>query len=435
MNHRFLSWIVAAVVSACLALSSPPPCTAQDLCAGLVIDKASHPMTALANPGVGQTVTDPQFGTTIRRITAAPNGGVIKPIYSTVAAWNADESLLMLYRVGSGLQLYDGRTYAFMRALPIEGADIEQVYWDTADPDIIYYVDFKSFKAYHVSTNTSQTKTTFSFCSSEASAGSDPMYISWSPQRIGLACGNQRFVYDIDSNTVVGQKTMSGGVPQMAASGNLGFRDGDVVDASLNTVRTLALANPEEHASVGKGANGHDMYFGAAYDTRPGLCPEATLAVHDMTDATWRVIVGESTGYRYPPSGTHISAVALQRPGWVAVSIVGNPSGQNLLDNELLLANTAVGGPVCRIAHHRSYGDNGSQGYWAEPHAVISPSGTRVLFGSDWGNSGTVNTYVVELPGYGEPGPPSISIEDGSTPEGPPGAGNLTFDVTLSESN
>jgi hypothetical protein len=126
--------------------------------------------------------------------------------------------------------------------------------------------------------------------------------------------------------------------------------------------------------------------------------------------------------------------VAHQRPGWVAVSVVGNPSGQNVLDSELLLADTAAGGAVCRIAHHRSYGKNGSQGYWAEPHAVPSPSGTRILFGSDWGNSGTVDTYVVELPSYGEPVPKAtLTIDDASVTEGDDGTKSLSFTVTLSD--
>jgi hypothetical protein len=112
------------------------------------------------------------------------------------------------------------------------------------------------------------------------------------------------------------------------------------------------------------------------------------------------VIVGEETGYPYPPSGTHISAVAHRAPGWVAVSVVGyDADGRDVLDNELLLADTNTGA-VCRIAHHRSKGKGGPQGYWAEPHAVISPTATRVLFGSDWGGGPTVDTYVVELPAY-----------------------------------
>ena len=34
----------------------------------------------------------------------------------------------------------------------------------------------------------------------------------------------------------------------------------------------------------------------------------------------------------------------------------------------------------------------------------MSPSGTRILFASDWGNSATVDAYVAELPAYGSSG-------------------------------
>jgi hypothetical protein len=94
--------------------------------------------------------------------------------------------------------------------------------------------------------------------------------------------------------------------------------------------------------------------------------------------------------------------VAHRASGWVALSVVGyDYDGQDVLDNELLLADTNTG-EVCRIAHHRSHGRNGPQGYWAEPHAAISPTGTRVLFASDWGGGQTVDTYAVELPVYNQ---------------------------------
>jgi hypothetical protein len=95
-----------------------------------------------------------------------------------------------------------------------------------------------------------------------------------------------------------------------------------------------------------------------------------------------------------------VSAIAHKRPGWVAVSVVGAPAGQKLLDGELLLANIDTGA-VCRVAHHRSYAGEGRWGYFGEPHVVVSPTATRLLFGSDWGNGDTVDTYVVELPSYG----------------------------------
>jgi len=94
--------------------------------------------------------------------------------------------------------------------------------------------------------------------------------------------------------------------------------------------------------------------------------------------------------------------MAYRQPGWVFLSIVGDPAGQGVLDNELVLADTNAG-TVCRIGHHRSYGGNNTRlanSYWAEPHVVASPSGTRAVFASDWGNGATVDTYVAELPGY-----------------------------------
>ncbi len=400
---------------------------AQDLCSGLVTDKAAHPMTALAKPAVGQAVTDPQFGTTIRRISAAPSGGTIKPMYSTISAWNADESKMILYRVGQGHQLYDGKTYQFIQNLDVNPADLEQIYWHTSDPDIFFYVDGNRFIRYHVSTGAKDTLTTFSFCSS-ASGGSDPMYISWDSKRIGLGCGSERFIYDISTNTVVGRKTLSGGVPQIAPSGTLAFLDGKVVDASLNTLRTLALGNPEEHASLGQLANGHDTYNGIAFDGSP----TGTIVTFDLTDGTARTIVGPATGYPYPPTGTHVSAVVYKRPGWVAASIVGDPAGQGVLDNEIVLADTNPGGKVCRVAHHRSWGGEGSVGYWAEPHAVPSPSGTRILFGSDWGNSGTVDAFVVELPSYnGGSSNGDLSLAAGASPNPVAVGSDLTYTLTV----
>jgi hypothetical protein len=38
--------------------------------------------------------------------------------------------------------------------------------------------------------------------------------------------------------------------------------------------------------------------------------------------------------------------------------------------------------------------------YGAETHTVPSPSGTRAVFASDWGNGTTVDTYVLELRSY-----------------------------------
>jgi hypothetical protein len=386
-----------------------------DLCAGMVTDKNPHPMTTLAKPAVGGTIVDAEFGTTIRRITAVAGSGAnaaIVPMYTTTSAWNADESLLILYGVGGGgHQLYNGKTYQPIRSLGINPADLEQVYWDTSDPDILYYVDGQEFIRYHVTAGTQDKLHSFSgLCgSSSVSNGGDPMFTSWDSHRLGLVCGNQMFIYDSSTDSVLGAKAVSGTPPaQVAPSGTLAYLEagtGQVLDANLNLVRSLGLQVPDNHASLGRLANGHDTWNGAVYDDGNDdvLSNVGILVTWDMSNGTGGAVIGPKTGWPYPPDG-HISAMAYKQPGWIFVSTIPSDAaglqGKTLLGLENLIADTNTG-VVCRVGRHRSWGKNNSVlGYWAEPHTVPSPSGTRAVFGSDWGNGASVDSYVLELPSY-----------------------------------
>jgi len=375
-------------------------------CKGVPKDRLVHPMTPLARPALGQAVRDPEFRTTIRRITAAgPVAGsdaVIKPMYSTISAWNADESRLILYHVGRGHELYDGRTYAFIRALPIAPTDIEQVYWDGADPDVFFFPTGNRLVRYHVSTGVQDTVHTFTSCTDSLTGGSDPMFMAWDGSAIGLKCGTQAFFYRIDTNTVATASNWGADTPQVAPSGTLAYVQGYVLDSALRPVRQLDLANPFDHASLGQNDLGHDSLATVVFDPGPGGSDIGSLVTFDLQDGSSKVLVGPATGFPYPPSGTHVSTAAHKRPAWTFLSIVGDPAGLGVLDNELVLANSK-NGRVCRIAHHHSFGDNNTHlqsVYWAEPHVVGSPKATRAVFASDWGNGTSVDTYVVELPSY-----------------------------------
>ena len=225
------------------------PPTPTDLCVGLVTDKMARPMTTLAKPAVGQAVTDAEFGTVIRRITAVSGGGsdpVIKPLYSTVPAWNADESRLILYQVGGGHRLYDGRTYAFIRTLDIDPPDLEQVFWHATDPDVFFYVDNTDFIRYHVGDSRREVVTTFSFCTEGASSGADPMFMSCDSKRIGLQCGNQTFVYDVSTNAVdLAQDVDRTATPDVGQrQSGMARRDRTGDGHQQNIVRTLDLDEP-----------------------------------------------------------------------------------------------------------------------------------------------------------------------------------------------
>jgi len=376
-------------------------------------------MTALSPPSLGRSTVDPEFRTVIKRITAVAvsegENAVIKPVYSTVQAWNADESKLILWHRGQGHELYDGRTYAFIRRLAlVSPTDIEHVLWDPVDPDVLYYPSnynaVPNLMRYRVSTDTSELVRRFESCPVDwgklLSLGSDPAYLSWGPESrvVGLQCGEQKFLYDVAKNAILASATIAtANAPLPGPSGLFAYLDGRVYDARLRVARTLDLANPGEHSSLGRSTRvGHDFYASVVFDP-PADGREAdevgTLVAHDMETGARRVVIGISTGFPYPPSTTHLSAVAHRNPGWVAVSAVGNARGAGVLDNELLLGNVDTG-EVCRVAHHRSFAGEGRWGYWAEPHVVISPTATRLLFGSDWGNGRSVDTYVVELPAF-----------------------------------
>jgi len=380
-----------------------------NLCDGLVQDKAAHPMTTLAKPAQFAAVTDVEFKTTLRRVTSVAQSGdnpAIRPLYSTVSAFNADESLFVLFNVAVGRhELYDGKTYQFVRDLnELNPPDIEQLYWSTTDPDILYLVEQRDFIAYHVAGKRKEKLTTFSFCSSGATGGSDPMFTSFDSARVGLSCGDQVFIYDLKANNVIARKTITENPAQVAPSGTLAYLSdsGRVTDASLNVLRTLDLKEPFGHASMGRWPTGQDIWAGQVFDNGPrGNDDIGNLVLFDLTTGNSKTIIGPKTGYPYPPDG-HISSMAYKQPGWAFVSTFGNHSGAGLLDLEMLVANT-VDGTVCRVGRHRSWGKDNThlqEPYWAEAHTVPTPSGTRALFASDWGNGTTVDTYVLELPSY-----------------------------------
>jgi hypothetical protein len=132
-------------------------------------------------------------------------------------------------------------------------------------------------------------------------------------------------------------------------------------------------------------------------------------------------IIGDATGQDpYPPTGTLASGRAYKNPGWVALGVTGEITyTSTYLDQEILLANVDTG-DFCRAAHHRSagyYANAPVNNYWAQPNVTMSPSGTRILVQSDWGDgtpgpgvtadpNAVIDTYVVELPSYGAPGDP-----------------------------
>ena len=400
--------------------------TAQDLRQGLILnDLDPHPMQPKAKPGYLDTIVDPSFGTTIRRISDAGPGGLIVPMYSTIQAWNADESLMIVYQVGGFHRLLNGKTYEFIRLLDdVDPADLEQIFWDFADPDIFYYLERNSYKfnAYQVSTQTKTLLvdlTTLPLTCTSYAMGNDVQMMSWDSKVFGFRCDDaSTFMFDLATRTIRGVSVASVGstAAMPAPSGERSYHRTQVYGADGQLDFQLNESGIE-HSCLGQLSDGTDAHFAISFAQGPeGGCLGDIIA-HDLTTGECFPVIGTDIGYAYPQSGTHISALAHKNTeaGWLAASMIGyDEDGQDLLDQELVIARAVKGAPeVYRIAHHRS--DEVEFDYWGEPHAVISPTGTRVLFGSDWSGSEdgqSVDCYVVELPAFSQVDTTTSSVSE-----------------------
>lgn len=416
-----------------------------EFCEGFISTADSIEIPYLSKPNYLEAYVDPAFGSRVTKITDSLVGEVQKPAYSTMQAWNADESYMLLYRTGSansGHILLDGHSYEFRQSLDITPSDIEQVFWSHSDPDLFYYIskrskDFGKLQQFNISTNRSTEIADFStHCGNGLpNSGEDVQMHSINDDLFGFNCQQDdghhiMFSFQLSTGTVItapigmGSNWTEFSAPVPAPSGNRFWHQGFVLDVDLQkTLHQLDMENSSEHASIGMTHNRADAYYHVGFDSSPNGCDDdlykgvGHLIEHNLESGGCRNIISEEQGYPYTTSGTHISAQAYLRPERVAISSIGKKSQLSHFTNnipappllsEVYVAQTIPDNTkVCRLAHHRSYGksavNGGYDAYFGEPHATISPSGTRIVFGSDWYDSGAVDSYVIELPDYIRP--------------------------------
>lgn len=437
------SQLATFVGAVCLA----PSFAFASLCEGLVTHNEAVRVPKIDKPPLLEPYLEPAFGTRVIRITDTRAGEVFKPLYSTVQAWNSDESHMVLYRNGSkqGHYLLDGHTYEVIRDLGISPSDLEDVFWSHTDPDILYYsskAHRHQGKLYRLNVESEETQLIKDFSDicdgSVAHVGNDVQMQSLTDDLFGFRCldssSTEKHYFAITYRISTGethQMRMGPGTdweswtaPNPTASGDSVYSQGRTLTPDLKSViHTLDMSKYSEHGNLGQTWDGQDALYQITFDPAPKGCdgdPDrgvGHLTEYNLDTGKCRTIINESGGYPYSTSSTHISARAYKKPGWVAISSVGYPKQLKYLDgkksatpffSEIYLVNTDPSNTVaCRLAHHRSTGKLSQSGkyngYFGEPHVTISPSGTRLLFGSDWYDSGSVDSYVIELPSYQRP--------------------------------
>lgn len=386
-------WLILIAVTACQPLviqhaaitSTNDAGTKVDLCNEAISDFAARPLTMSARPALGVPFVDPIFGSRFTRITESARD--VMPLASTLPSWNADESALLLAIAGGRYELRNGRTYALEFTVDLLAASTGNVYWHPTDPDVLFTFDVtgRRLLRYRLSTRLAVAEEIARFPACEDVSATES-YSSWDGRVFGVRCRRSGGGYDLGviragvTTGPVSSSAVNQAEPSPAPSGAL-FHAGDVLDDSLMTRRGLGISNPADSFCLGRDTTGADVHYAVAFEgTLVG-----TIVARPLDGRTPRVLIGPSTGAPYPPSGTEISALALQRPGVVLASIVGQaPLGQRPLENELVVVD---GERTCRLAHHRST---------VRTHATLSPTGTRIVFASDWFGTGPLQTYVLE---------------------------------------
>ena len=379
---------------------------------------------SIQNPAIKTPVVDPQFGTTIRRLTDRAkqtdtprvdskgnriSHGNSHP-YPKTQAWNSDMTMFrMRYR------LYDANTLDELditkginshSALYYKNGALSEMKWSSVDPNTFYGVWNKQFwkgevdrannkinfadTALHDFSNIADFDH-FTLGKYEGNIDFSDKYVVFAARKKGKKYLTA-IVYDIQTNTVKKIKDFpaaewpdSGQVFDWISVSPLGehilMSSGDKVDQydmDLNFVRHLAPS--AGHGDLGIDQDGGEVYVQFEYGDQRGI---------------W--IYRLSDGYRIQLlpdkyNGGHISCRNYRRKGWCYASTTEEGF------REVIAIKLDYTGPdshiVNRFVQTHTSGHNSM--------ANVSPDGKRILFFSDWGDDSLPwvdkDSYHVTLP-------------------------------------
>ncbi|OYV29597.1 MAG: hypothetical protein B7Z79_10160 [Thiomonas sp. 20-64-9] len=375
----------------------------------------------LAKPAKGQTVTDPDFGTKITRITdclADFKNLCVAPAYPTAMAWNADETRFVLYAPGSTMQsggkqgwaMYNGTTYAFIKFLDINPGDVEQFYWDHQDPSTLYYIDNHSIgstvvadlTAINVETGVKTVEYSFLPNLPASWPKTGPVRCGY-PFALGINAKGERIwglgaggipnvngqlglnVFGFNQTTkqmvfydtnYVAQAQARGTTPFPLLSGQ-GWVAPDpasqnsttgrvfILDINGKYVRTVNF-DAYEHCDTALNAAGHDMLVGSQFNRATG--GNGNVIAADLNTGAVQNLVGESSSpaFGYPTTGSLTGSTAWKNPMWIATGMTGDiyGTGNNgptanptTLLDQEIMLTNLTTGTSYRFAHHRSTGN------------------------------------------------------------------------------
>jgi hypothetical protein len=388
-------------------------------------------------PQKGVPFKDTNFHTTIIRMTDKTEyrDPGIENEYSKTDPENCDGTIVILRGNTGEWYLYDPTTYEMKKLFGswfFDGVEPEPK-WSTTDPKILFYIYETELRTCNVDTDASSLVHDFSSDFSSAS------YITTGSE--GNPSLNQRYwsflvkdsdfnlisavVYDKQTDRILGHRESFPDKVEdisMDISGKhcmLGFDSHvfQVCSKDFSSIRDLPL-----------GANGHND-FALTADGRDVLVYQNTqtdyICMTDFGTLTETALIKIPFTVN-PDIGLHFSGNCAEEPGWVLVSTYGAkqppPSlSHSWMDTQIFMLQLQQNPTVWRIAHthaYTSYEYTGEKNYFTEAFATINKDGSRVYFGSNWGDftADYTDTYQVTLPSEWNAIAPEYTPSDTSNP-------------------
>ncbi len=371
-----------------------------------------------ALPAKGVFFPDSLYNSSLARITDKTADGYSGPgienEYARADAENSDGAGVILRGQDGEWYLYDrsGRRMAAHLANLGSGEEPEPR-WESNAPLQFYYLNGTELRCYDLSDNTFTTihdfrsrfpDASFITTKTEGDASLDRRY--WCLMVEDSAFNVLAVVcYDRDLDAVAGVKTS---FPDRI---NWVSMDMSGSHCIVGYESSPAQAFSRDFATMTQlpaGATGHMDLAWTADSTDVMVFQSNTTDSITMVDLN----TGAATPLLAIPFdvntdiGLHFSGNCARTPGWCLVSTYGaeNPTaGQShsWMDNLLFMVELKADPRVVKVCRTRCYtGRSPQPNYFAEAYATVNRAGTRVYFGSNWGDytPDYTDVYEVDLP-------------------------------------
>jgi len=422
----------------------PPVLTGSSICGrlddGLVHLPPSYTLPLLPPVAVHQTITDPQYGCGITRLTTFGEFQANQSNhhnYSTITPFNADSSRVMLSLSNGSVVVVDLQGNVVVPIANMPAMNSPDTPWDPSNPAVFYFTQSNQFFKGTISGSTVKATLLHTFTGYTSVVAPDQEDLSddgckyWlvgTPSGGGLPVG---ILYNLCTDTVVSQNLVVG-VKDSATgwhkiqifpsgkmlltwnSNGLGPSQGLEI---YNTDGSLYwhVVDGSAHSDVGIDLQGREVFFqpaGAAKSLNACANPFTGISVIDINakapvNCLINNIPAWHISYRDSPNGWVLLSMFDQGncPDYSCFDTT-NPSHlvsdwQSIwpLYGEELLLVKIDGSILFRLAQHRS---RSAEGYGAQPRAAISRDGKYVLWDSNFdisstGDANYADVYLIKV--------------------------------------